>query len=393
MKAYFLYCFFIVNFYQLNAQENFFQVIIYDKDMNLPLENANVMIFKNKENYLSNKEGIVKFGLKGSSFIEISHQDNKSQKLRITPKTPIELKVFLEPKIKQLEEVILTQKHPQEILKSIVKQSSKLLKLPANLKIYSKEFYKYNDEYILFSDGLLNFQIYKNTGTIKSDILIEQCRTIGLKKPLQEDLWGFNLNTISEKYYSFSHLSDLLDKKSRKDYNFNLKSHSTNDAYNILEIKPIDEIDKLLYFYRITFDYRKKIIFEIEISIPNNKSSLFFTKSDNQNRRINKMNIVQKFIEKEKEYYILNTMENIEYLKTKSDQEVKIEVKNIMHTIRYYDYLFTYKNHEMFKKKSLILSEKNKVYTNYWEYDSGIYMNEEEKKILNYLEIFTSKTN
>lgn len=392
MKSFFLYCFFILNFFTLNAQEIVYQIIIVDNNLELPIENATVTVFKTKENYISNKEGIVKFSLKGSSFIEISHVDFKTKKVRISNATKPDFKITLESKIKQLEEVIVTQKHPQEILNSIVKNSLNQLTLPANLKIYNKEFYKYNDEYCFFSDGLLNFQIYKSSGNVKSDILIEQSRSLGLKKPLEEEIWGYNLNVISEKYYSFGYLLEILDKKAKKEYQFVLKNHATNDALNIIEVKPLEETNKLFYTYKITFDYRNKLILLIEINIPINKKELFIQKNDSKNRRLNKMNIIQSYIKKQKEYYLYNSMENIEYFKKITNKEVKIEVKNTMHTIKFHDFLFEYKDSELFKNKSLILSEKNKILTNYWENQSGIYMNEEEKKILNYLEIFTPKT-
>lgn len=392
MKSFFLYCFFTLNFYILNAQEIVYQIIIVDNNLELPIENATVTVFKTKENYISNKEGIVKFSLKGSSFIEISHDDFKPKKVRISNTSKPEIKIILESKIKQLEEVIVTQKHPQDILNSVIKNSLEELTLPANLKIYNKEFYKYNDEYYFFSDGLLNFQIYKSNGNVKTDILIEQSRSYGLKKPLEDEIWGYNLNYISQKYYSFGYLTELLEKKARKEYQFVLKNHATNDALNIIEIKPLEEINKPYYSYIITFDYRNKLILELEIDIPTNKKELFLEKKDDKNRRIIKMNIIQKYIKKQKEFYLYNTLENIVYYKNSAKDEVKIEVKNTMHTIRFYDFLFEYKDTELFKNKSLILSEKNKIITNYWEYQSGIYMNEEEKKIIDYLEIFNPKT-
>lgn len=374
---------------QFFAQEIIYTLKILDKNLELPVESASITVFKTKENYLSNKEGIVKFNLKGSSFIEISHQDFKTQKIRIISSSKPELTVYLDSKIPQLEEVIVTQNHPQDILKNVVNFSVKSLTLPANLKIYSKEFYKYNDENIFFSDGLLNFQLYKSSGSVKTDILIEQSRSIGLKNPIKEELWGYNLNFIMEKYYSFGYLDEILDKKSKKEYYFTLKSHKTNPSFQIIEVKPLDEIDKHMYRYKITFDYKLKIIHEIEIDIPENKNNLFLTKNDPKNRRLSKMFIKQIFLKRAKEYYLLNSFENIEYTKSILKKETKIEVKNIMHTTLFKDFLFQYSDKEVYKNKSLVLSNRNKVLTNYWDYDSGIYMNEEEKKILNYLELIT----
>ena len=185
--------------------------------------------------------------------------------------------------------------------------------------------------------------------------------------------------------------SELLEKKSRKEYNFYLKNHSTDNAYNIIEIKPLDEIEKLFYSYKITFDSKDKLIFEIEIKIPDEKASLFLKKSDAKNRKIIKMNMVQKYFINSNYYYLFNSTENIAYFKKTSNKEVKIEVKNIMHTKKVDESLFSYKDNELFKKKSLILSDKNKIITNYWEFESGIYMTDEEKKIIDYLEMFTSK--
>ena len=53
--------------------------------------------------------------------------------------------IYLETNVRQLEEIILTKEHPQEILQRLVDNSLQKITIPINLKVYLREFYKKND--------------------------------------------------------------------------------------------------------------------------------------------------------------------------------------------------------------------------------------------------------
>jgi hypothetical protein len=155
--------------------------------------------------------------LEKPSKIEISHTTYKTLTINSSSLKLKENIIYLESNNKTLEEIIVTKKHPQEILKNLVENSSQKLTVPINLKIYVREFFKSNDKYTSFNDGLLNFYIQGKPGSIKSDILVEQNRFYGLiNDAVHESTLGYNLNDIIANYYEFKYFKKVVEAYIKK---------------------------------------------------------------------------------------------------------------------------------------------------------------------------------
>ena len=133
-----------------------------------------------------------------------------------------------------LDEIVITQKDPQDILKLLIQKSRNKITVPANLKVYTREFFKKNDIYTYYNDGLLNFQILENNKKVKTDILVEQNRSIGFIDAFDKSILGYDLNNLMENYYMFVYLEDLLHSKAKKIYSFQIRTYVQNDSYNYL---------------------------------------------------------------------------------------------------------------------------------------------------------------
>ena len=239
-------------------------IILKDEETKLPIVDATVYVLKTKQNLISNSEGEVNFVIKGNTNIEISHTSYIGTTLRSNALKEKVTIIYLKNNVTGLDEIILTKRHPQKILLTLVENSKKRLSVPARLKVYSREFFKLNGKYSYYNDGLMNFQIFDKTRKVNSNILVEQNRSIGLLDvDITTDLLGYNLNDIMENYYNFKYLSPLLQSDAKKEYDFIIKVYSKNKDYNIISAIPNEKSKGLADDFSIVYDPEEKIIIEV----------------------------------------------------------------------------------------------------------------------------------
>lgn len=359
-------------------------IIVKDFETDLPIDEVTITAIKTKQGFLTNADGKAILHLTKPSDLELEHSSYRTYIVKFTSLTKKENIVYLEPVTQQLEEVILTREHPQEILKQLVENSKKQLTIPVNLKIYLREFYKKNDKMVYFNDGLLNFQVLGNTSNIKSDILIEQNRAIGLlDADIDADLLGFDLNNIIENYYQFSYLNEILSSRAKKEYDFQVKTYLPNEDYLRIRVMPLEEVKGVLSEFNIVYDSNKRLIVEISSQVsPSRLEDLkasFLSSS-----KVFKLQFHNVFRLEDGIYYLANSKEVIGFEKKYKKKNRRIEVRNHMVVTNFDKKLFQYDTRNVFKDKSLI-NKKTVVYTNYWDNDSGLLATAEEKAVIDSL--------
>ena len=172
-----------------------YTIIVKDFDTDLPIEEVTITPLRTRQSFLTNKDGKAFVSLSKSSDLEFIHSSYKTIVIKIATLNKNENVVYMEPNTQQLEEYIVTKDHPQQILKRIVENSKDKMTIPMNLKIYLREFYKRDNEIVFFNDGLINFQILGNENNIKTDILVEQNRAVGvLDGDIDPNILGYDLN-------------------------------------------------------------------------------------------------------------------------------------------------------------------------------------------------------
>ena len=374
----FIFCF------TLFSQTNEKKVILLDFDTNLPISEAVVLVLKTKQILLSNEEGAVAFELKGGSNLKVTHSSYLPITIKWVSLNQIENVFYMKSKLTALDDIVITSRDPNEIIKDLVDNSIKTLSVPARLKVYSREFFKLNGDYTYFNDGLINFQLYKEQKKVKSVLLLEQNRSFGLVDDLiSSDLLGYNLNSLMEKYYIFSVLKPLTDDKIRKKYNFIIKVNPLNQDYNniIATPIPVEKTAELLEDFKIIYDVKKKLIIEITA-----KASPEALAAVDENPAKGAKNIIRSMFKTNYRadlgnYYLVSSNEEINYSVNIGNEVKNIEVLNNLVTTNFSIQNFTYSDSQVFKDKTLF-NTKNSILTDYWNF-SGLTPTVKELEIIN----------
>ena len=358
-----------------------FTVIVKDFDTDLPIDEVTITALRTRQGFLSNKEGKAIISLTRSSDLELVHSSYKTLVVKFSTLDKKENVVYMEPNTQQLEEYIITKDHPQEILKRLIENSRNKMTIPVNLKVYLHEFYKRDNQIIFFNDGLINFQILGNSKSIKTDILVEQNRAIGvLDGDIDPNILGYDLNNIIENYYQFKYLDEVLDSKAKKIYDFSVKTYPSNEDYLVIKIVPLSESKGILSYFTVVYDSNKKLIIEVSSYVTPDrlqtyKESMFVS------RKVYKLEFKNTFRQEGNYYYLANSKEVIGFEKKYKNKERRIEVKNHMVITDFNKKTFEYGEKNIFKGKSLI-NKKTSFFTDYWDVESGFVSTAEEKAII-----------
>lgn len=360
-------------------------IILKDQETNLPIEDVTVTIVKIRQNLLSNKDGIVSFELTGASNIQIRHSSYIGITVRSVILKDDSTVIYLRSNVNDLEEIVVTKKHPQKILASLIENSKKQLTIPGRLKVYSREFFKLNGKYSYYNDGLMNFQLMDKSKKTKTVVLVEQNRSKSLiEEEISADLLGYNLNDIMENYYNFKYLNALLTAEAKKEYDFVIKVYSKNKDYNLISALPLDTASGLLDDFSIIYDPKKKIILEVSSFVSPLVLSKIKEKTSNGAKNINKSSFKTIYKTNHSDYYLLSSKEEIGFEKIDKNQTKNIEVRNYFLTINFSTQHYEYKDTEVYKDKTLY-NKADVILTDYWN-DSGLTPTPEENQIVNYLE-------
>jgi hypothetical protein len=386
-----LFFFGLILFSVLSFSQTKEMVLVFkDKTSGALIENVIVAILRTDENFQSNKEGVVKFNLNKPSRINIKHTEYKEISLNSVTIKELETVVFLESISQDIEDVVITNRQSFSILKTLINKSMKQLTAPINLKIYSREFFKYNNEYTSYSDGLVNFCLKEKPDKFAADILVEQNRTYNLvnnEKIIKKTL-SYNMYDIIQNYYDFKYIANLAESKAKKKFEFEIKTVRGKADFYQMVISPKPEIEEFLPTVTIIYDNKKNIILELEYFVEPNR----FEYSDVSNLKVVKGKVFHStfkalYILDGDEYFLASTKEEIGLMvKDKKDVENKVEIANYLITTQHSRKFVPYEKEDVFKEKSLI-NKKNAIITEYWETNSGLLLTADEKKIVDNLQL------
>ena len=372
------------------AQTNEYVLVFKDKSTGQFIQNVMVKLARTNENFISNPEGRVKFKLTSATKIDISHDEYKSISLTSKKIQPKENIIELQPIAQEIEDVVITSKKPNLILKNLITKSMKQLTAPINLKIYTREFFKYNSEYTSYSDGLVNFCLKEKPDKFAADILVEQNRTYALinNEEIEKKTLSYNMYDIIGNYYDFKYIKFLTENKAHKKFDFEIKTVRGNDELYRMVIKPKPEIEEFLPEITVLYNFVKSMILEINYDVDPQRIEY----SDVSNLKVVKGKIFKSsfnvlFIEDGEDYFLVSSKEEIGLVsRNKKDEEVKIEVTNYLITTKQSRKFVPYQKEDVFKEKSLI-NKKNAIFTEYWETNSGYLLTQDEKKIVDNLQL------
>ena len=389
MKRAYIFCLILLSSLSF-SQTKEITLIFKDKVTGNLIENVLVNILRTDENFQSNKEGLVKFKLEKPSRISISQAEYKQAVLNsITFKTT-EIIVELESISQDIEDIVITNRQAFSILKTLINKSMKQLTAPINLKIYSREFFKYNNEYTSYSDGLVNFCLKEKPDKFAADILVEQNRTYNLvnNEKIEKKTLSYNMYDIIQNYYDFKYINNFAESKAKKKFEFEIKTVRGKANFYQMVITPKPEIEEFLPTVTIVYDFKKNIILELEYFVEPNR----FEFSDVSNLKVVKGKVFNStfkalYLVDGDDYLLASTKEEIGIMvNDKKNVENKVEVVNYLMTTQHSRKFVPYQKEDVFKEKSLI-NKKNSIITEYLETNSGLLLTTEEKKIVDNLQL------
>lgn len=366
------------------SQTNQKRIILLDFDTNQPIDEAVVIVLKTKQVLMTNSDGIVEFEIKGGTNLKVTHSTYLPITIKWASLNELENIIFLKSKLTALDDIVITSRNPHEIIMDLIDNSTKILNVPARLKVYSREFFKLNGEYAYFNDGLINFQLYKEHKKVKSILLLEQNRSFGLiDDDIASDLLGYNLNSMMEKYYVFSVLRPLTDDKIRKKYNFIVKVNPTNQDYNniIATPIPVENTKEPLDDFKIVYDVKRKLIIEVTAVISPETLTTVEENTAKGTKNIIKSVFKTNYRVDLGNYYLVSSNEEINYSVNVGNEIKNIEILNNLITTNFNIQNFTYNDSQVFKDKSLF-NAKNSILTDYWNV-SGLTPTAKELEIIN----------
>ena len=377
-KLTFLLWFFSACVFSQNLE---FTVIVKDFDTDLPIDEVTITALRTRQGFLTNKEGVALISLNKSSDLEFTHYSYKKSIVKLSTLNKKENVVYLEPITQELEEYIITKDHPQEILKKVIENSKSKITIPISLKVYLHEFYKRDNQIVFFNDGLINFQILGNEKNLKTDILVEQNRAVGvLDGDIDANILGYDLNNIIENYYQFKYLEEVLDTRAKKIYDFSVRTYPSNEDYLVIKVVPLSESKGILSDFTVVYDSNKKMIIEVSSYVTPDRLQLY-KESMFASRKVFKLEFKNTFRQEGSYYYLANSKEVIGFEKYYKKKSRRIEVKNHMVVTDFNKKTFEYGDKNVFKGKSLI-NKQTSFFTNYWDIESGFVSTSEEKAII-----------
>lgn len=380
-KLTFLLCFFTSIVFSQSLE---FTIIVKDFDTDLPVDEVTITAIRTRQGYLTNKDGVALISLTRSSDLELVHSSYKKIVVKFSTLNKKENIVYLEPITQELEEYIITKDHPQVILKRLVENSKSKITIPISLKVYLHEFYKRDNKVVFFNDGLINFQILGNEKNIKTDILVEQNRAIGiLDAEVDTNILGYDLNNIIENYYQFKYLDEILDSRAKKTYDFSIRTYPPNEDYLVIKVVPFQEAKGILSNFYIIYDSNKKLIIEVGSFVTSDRLQTY-KESMFASRKVYKLEFKNTFRQEGNYYYLANSKEVIGFEKYYKNKSRRIEVKNHMVITDFNKKTFEYGDKNIFKGKSLI-NKQTSFFTDYWDVESGFVSTPEEKAIIEQL--------
>jgi hypothetical protein len=384
--AYILLCFCFFGY----AQKRVLFFSVTDNTTNKPIENVQIKILSGNQNVITNSEGNAKVEIAKPTRIEFSHLNYKTLFVNTRNETSDSLKIVMQDNSQEIEDIVITSTHPQNILRKLVEKSKSQLSVPVNLKVYTREFFKYDGKYAMYNDGLLNFCLKGEKSLETIDILVEQNRKYSLlnNESVEKKTLGYDLNDIMFKYYNFSFLNTFLPKESKKIFNYEVKTVKGHENLNYMVITPNELNDKFLPQVKILYDYKKRTILEVDYSISPERAEFAKTqKIESAAKGIIYMNNFKMVYKKEGEmYYLINAKEEIGFISKMSESKYKnIEVTNYLVTTKCSKNFVPHTKEDVFKDKTLI-NKKNSIITNFWDISSGLLLTNEEQKIVKSLE-------
>lgn len=252
------------------GQEVVLTGIVVDAKTQAPIDYVSIGIPGTNLGTLSNEDGRFQLRLpENATKIAFSHVIYDEQTVAIVS-GQTELKIVLQPKTFNLDEVLINQKPAKVVLAGAIASSKKELSKSLLLNTYYREFVKVDQNYTMFADGMVDFFIRKSNG--KSDVSVKQSRVKRLyddnpEKVTATDITSpFDITDSFKSPYRFDFLEKIIKSK---DYDFVYSAQSDDEGQQVtvIEIQPKKEVEDLLYEGKVILDTKNNLVLEYDFKL------------------------------------------------------------------------------------------------------------------------------
>lgn len=391
-----LYTIFLILSIKITCEANgsIVEGYILDKEDSVPISYANVKLQYNYVGNISNNEGFFRLYLeiiKDTDSIIISHVNYIPKKVSVASLLNNKsLNVlYLRVRSYMLNEVTVLAYSAEELLKKAIKKSVASIENPAIINAYYREFVKRNGDYVIFSDGRIDYYLPKdNNRKIRAKVL--ESRAVKLPDLKNEE--KFDIEVISPikvtkpiKRYNLGKTEKFLDTLNFNNYNYELYVDSLEfgDFY-LIKFSPVSDINKPLYSGEIFINRVSHLITSIEYEIDSTKIEFF--KEINaivvKGKLISSKGII-KFTNSSYKYHLEYVREHfgMKLYNNKNFNQV-YEFISEVHVIDIKPGLdFTISKRDTYNKRSLFKNGNN-YSDKYWEKNNYIQFSKEEEQIV-----------
>jgi hypothetical protein len=245
-----------------------------------PIDMATISAGDSNISTISNETGNFRITLPATTnSLLLSHLNYKTYAIKLKGKDET-VEAVLEQNQILLEEVVITNKPINEILKEAVTASKSKLEKSLVLNTYYREFAKVNNHYLKFADGLLDYNIKRKSGA--ADLYVQQSRAkqlvgndVKIFKKLENEkdegntgvvevLNIYDVRSAVADASNFKAVNAILNADS---YNYELKLKRSSDGreLEIVTVTPKPEVHEALYEGHVIYDATTKLILEIDI--------------------------------------------------------------------------------------------------------------------------------
>lgn len=365
---------------------------VKDIHTNEVLEYATITTADQRSHTISNAEGLFSLSCPagtGSFFITYIGYAPLTIELSNLPTDDI---YYLERQDVNLEEVIIMNTPIDDFISSLIKNSIRELSSPIVLNSYYREFVIFNDVYSKFSDGLVDYGVYKGDNEISTKLIVNQSRAEKLKDSDENNnikVLGFDVGDGVNYTYNFTFLeSALLKKRAYKNYDFTFRSYNSGsgEPLQIITFTPKKGVEKALYEGSIVYNNERNIIMNIDL-----KMSPAYRKYAKASNRL-----VLHMLLKDLAYKSAFRLVNGKYLLSYSSMYGKAHAWNRFN----YDNLYAFKSDLIVnghtddltdfenKKKYYgrdLYQRGNKYTDEYWTKNNSLLLTEKEEQIIQYI--------
>lgn len=363
-----------------------FEGVVKDLTTNEPIEMVSVFVEKTGSGTVTNAEGQFRISAPNpSQMVKFTHLNYKSFTLKADDVAKFS-EILLEPNSFALDEVVVLHKPIPEILKTLIANSKRKAEKGIIIDTYYREFVKFNNKDVSFSDGLVQYYIKSKKGA--ADTYVDQSRVIDKRDAdlakMENIDSGYNIRKAISDAYDVSMAKRLMNAKN---YEYEVRKIGSESQNLIrIEFKPIEFIELPLFEGYIIYDADKQLILEIDLQSAERYDKYAFSiKILGMRITLNELAQKTSFRIEGDKYIVVYSQKNIKCtISETNDKNGIYDFMSDLLTLKYSEGDFSRDKSERYQKNNLY-SAGNNYTTEFWNGPNTRIMTLDEQRELNKL--------